>query len=141
MIPYRIKWKRRHDAVYWLSLKIVQSKGLAFWQTISNVIILNDSMPADCLMTMANRDHENLRPMNTQESPVTPKVVLRARWQTHPISTEKPLATPMTLEPRIDNQYQGMLQAEIDEGSRKNRSESLSKQFLTTRTRKNWLKN
>ena len=54
----------------------------------------------------------------TLPSPVTPKVVLRARLRTDPMST-KPEATAVTLVPRNDNRYQGLPQAEIDEESRK----------------------
>ena len=36
MVPYRIKWRRPHDAVYWFDLKSALDKGRVFWQTMSN---------------------------------------------------------------------------------------------------------
>ena len=33
MVPYRLKWERHHDAVYWFDLKIAQDKGLVLWHT------------------------------------------------------------------------------------------------------------
>ena len=45
-----------HDAVYWFDCKTVQNQGLVFWQTITNAIMLYESMPADCLVKVVKRN-------------------------------------------------------------------------------------
>ena len=43
-------WKRHQDTVYWVEKKkLAQRKGLKFYQTRSNAIILNDTLPAYCI--------------------------------------------------------------------------------------------
>ena len=42
-------WKRHQDTVYWVNIQLAQRKGLKFYQTRSNAIILCDTLPAYCL--------------------------------------------------------------------------------------------
>ena len=44
----------------WFDLTIAQSKGSVFWQPISDATTLNDSMPADCLVKVVNRQHHEI---------------------------------------------------------------------------------
>ena len=46
-VPYRNRWKSVPERSFWISLKSAQEKGLAFWQTRSNAIIPDNSVPAD----------------------------------------------------------------------------------------------
>ena len=43
------KWKRHQDTVYWVDIQHAQRKGLKFYQTRSNIIILYDTLPACCI--------------------------------------------------------------------------------------------
>ena len=92
MVPYRTKWRRQQIAVYWFDLQMAHDEGLVFWQTISTAIVLNDSMPADCLLKMVKRNHEILYHKTKPESQVTPDVVVRATWRQDQLSSEKPEA-------------------------------------------------
>ncbi len=47
--PYRTKCNVYQNAVYWINLKHDQDRGLILWPTNSNAIILDDSVPADCV--------------------------------------------------------------------------------------------
>ena len=49
LAPYKQKWKRHHDTVYWVDIQLAQRKGLKFYQTRSNAIILYDTLPAYCI--------------------------------------------------------------------------------------------
>ena len=40
------KWKRHQDTVYWVDIQLAQRKGLKFYQTRCNAIILYDTLPA-----------------------------------------------------------------------------------------------
>ena len=42
-------WKRHQNAVYWVDINIPLRKGLKFYQTRSNAIILHETLPAYCI--------------------------------------------------------------------------------------------
>ena len=42
-------WKRHQDAVYWVDINLAIEKGLTFYQTRSNAIILHETLPASCI--------------------------------------------------------------------------------------------
>ena len=42
-------WKRHQDAVYWIDIDLAIQKGLKFYQTRSNAIILQETLPAHCI--------------------------------------------------------------------------------------------
>ena len=58
----KMKWRRSHDAVYLFDLEIAQHRGLVFWQSMLHAIILNDSMPAECLLKVIHKTSEGLYP-------------------------------------------------------------------------------
>ena len=42
---YKNTWKRLQNTVYWCKLLPAQEKGLRFYQTRSNAVVLNDTLP------------------------------------------------------------------------------------------------
>ena len=42
-------WKRHQDAVFWVDINLAITKGLKFYQTRSNAIILQEALPAYCI--------------------------------------------------------------------------------------------
>ena len=46
---YKHKWKRHQDTVCWVDIQLAQRKGLKFYQTRPNAIILYDTLPAYCI--------------------------------------------------------------------------------------------
>ena len=42
-------WRRHQDTVYWVDIQLLQRKGLKFYQTRCNAIILYDTLPAYCI--------------------------------------------------------------------------------------------
>ena len=42
-------WKRHQDAVYWVDINLAMRKGLKFYQTRPNAIILHETLPAYCI--------------------------------------------------------------------------------------------
>ena len=46
LASYKQKWKRHQDTVYWVEKQFAQRKGLKFYQTRCNAIILYDTLPA-----------------------------------------------------------------------------------------------
>ena len=43
-------WKRRQDAVFWVDIELAIKEGLTFYQTRSNAIILQGTLPAHCIV-------------------------------------------------------------------------------------------
>ena len=44
-------WKKHQNMVWWVDIRLAQKKGLKFYQTRSNAIILYDMLPAYCVPT------------------------------------------------------------------------------------------
>ena len=42
-------WKIRKDAVYWVDINLAIEKGLTFYETRSNAVILQETLPAYCI--------------------------------------------------------------------------------------------
>ena len=42
-------WKKHQDAVFWVDINLTIRKGLTFYQTRSNAIILQGTLPASCI--------------------------------------------------------------------------------------------
>ena len=42
-------WKKHQNTVYWVDIQLAQRKGLKFYQTKLNAIILYDTLPAFCI--------------------------------------------------------------------------------------------
>ena len=42
-------WKRHQDAVYWVDIDLAIREGLTFYQTRSNAIILQGTLPVYCI--------------------------------------------------------------------------------------------
>ena len=43
-------WKRHQDAVFWVDINLAIREGLTFYQTRSNAIILQGTLPAHCIV-------------------------------------------------------------------------------------------
>ena len=44
-----VHWKKHEDAVFWVDIDLAIRKGLTFYQTRSNAIILQGTLPACCI--------------------------------------------------------------------------------------------
>ena len=71
-------WKRHQDAVFWVDINLAIREGLTFYQTRSNAIILQGTLPAYCIPKVERlKTGEVLyeRPYLSPRSP--PKILLR----------------------------------------------------------------
>ena len=57
-VHYHSKWKTIQDAVCWVNLARAQDKGLRFWQTRSNDVIVFNSVPVDCIYEVISQQGE-----------------------------------------------------------------------------------
>ena len=70
---YKHKWKIHQNTVYWCNLMVAQSKGLQFYQTRSNAIILHNTLPAMCIEKVVIRKSGEELYSKTYHSPTAPQ--------------------------------------------------------------------
>ena len=66
----RKKWKRHQDTVYWVDIQLAQRKGLKFYKTRCNAIILYDTLPSllyleSCYKSFTKKVYVSHRPPPT----------------------------------------------------------------------------
>ena len=49
-------WKRHQNTVYWVDVNLAIAKGLKFYQTRSNAIILFETLPVDCILKVVRME-------------------------------------------------------------------------------------
>ena len=74
-------WKKRLDVVYWVDTDPAIRKGLSFYQTRSNAIILQGTLPAYCIPKVVGLKTGEVTYENVSMSPrPPPKISLRHDW-------------------------------------------------------------
>ena len=74
-------WKKHQNTVYWVDIKLAQKKGLKFYQTRSNAIILYNTLPAYCIPKAVQMETGEIIYEKVYESPrPPPKISLRNSW-------------------------------------------------------------
>ena len=91
-IHYLFQWRPAHHAVYWFDLRLAQNRGLEFWQTINNAIILYGSKLRFCVRK------------NKLDKVVILKDHPAASWRRFSLRKER---ISMRLKPVIDERFDG----------------------------------
>ena len=74
-------WKIHQNTVYWVDIRLAQKKGLKFYQTRSNAIILHDTLPAYFIPKAVQMETGEIIYEKIYESPrPPPKISLRNNW-------------------------------------------------------------
>ena len=74
-------WKKHQDAVYWVDIDLAIRKGLTFYQTRSNAIILQGTLPAYCIPKVVRLKTGEVLYEKAYMSPrPPPKISLRHEW-------------------------------------------------------------
>ena len=74
-------WKRHQDAVFWVDIDLAIQKGLTFYQTRSNAIILQETLPAYCIPKVVRlKTGEVLYEKVCMSPRPPPKISLRHEW-------------------------------------------------------------
>ena len=74
-------WKKHQNTVYWVDIRLAQQKGLKFYQTRSNAIILYDTLPAYYILKAIQMEIGEIKYEKVYESPrPPPKISLRKDW-------------------------------------------------------------
>ena len=74
-------WKKHQDAVYWVDIDLAIQKGLTFYQTRSNAIILQGILPACCIPKVVRLKTGEVLYEKVYMSPRSPpKISLKHEW-------------------------------------------------------------
>ena len=74
-------WKRHQDAVFWVDINLAIKEGLTFYQTRSNAIILQGTLPAYCIPKVVRlKTGEVLYEKSYMSPRPPPKISLRHDW-------------------------------------------------------------
>ena len=74
-------WKKHQNTVYWVDINLGQKKGLKFYQTRSNAIILHETPPAYCIPKVVRMETGEVIYEKVYASPrPPPKISLRDNW-------------------------------------------------------------
>ena len=74
--------KKHQDAVYWVDIDLAIRKGLTFYQTRSNVIILRETLPAYCIPKVVRLKTGEVLYEKVYMSPrPPPKISLKHEWK------------------------------------------------------------
>ena len=75
------KWRRHKNTVVWVDIKLAQQKGLKFYQTQSNAIILYDTLPAYCIPKAIMMESGEVIYEKVFASPLpSPKISFKDNW-------------------------------------------------------------
>ena len=75
-------WKRHRDAVYWVDINLATKKGLKFYQTRSNAIILQETLPAYCIPKVVRMENGEVIHEKVYMSPrPPPKISMKHEWK------------------------------------------------------------
>ena len=74
-------WKKRQNTVYWVDINLPLKKGLKFYQTRSNAVILHETLPAYCIPKVVRMETgEVIYEKVYASSRPPPKISLKHDW-------------------------------------------------------------
>ena len=74
-------WKKHQNTVYWVDINLALKKGLKFYQTQSNAIILHETLPAYCIPKVVRMETGEVIYETVYASPRPPlKISLKHDW-------------------------------------------------------------
>ena len=93
-------WKRHQNAVSWVDIIIAMRKGLKFYQTRSNAIILHETLPASCIPKVVRMETGEVIYEKVYISPrLPPKISLKHDWKRELGSEDAPRSERQVVQP------------------------------------------
>ena len=81
LASHKQKWEVHQDTVYWVDIQLAQRKGLKFYQTRCNAIILYDTLPAHCISKVVVMESGEIKYEKVYVSPRPPrKISFQDNW-------------------------------------------------------------
>ena len=88
-------WKRHQDAVYWVDINLAIEKGLKFYQTRSNAIILQETLPAYCIPKVVRMKTGEVLHEKVFMSPRLPPKISLKRLLSRSFQSNQPTPNPI----------------------------------------------
>ena len=74
-------WRKHQNTVYWVEINLALKKGLKFYQTRSNAIILHETLPAYCIPKVVRMETGEVIYEKVYASPrLPPEISLKHNW-------------------------------------------------------------
>ena len=73
-------WKRHQNTVYWVDINLAIKTGLTFYQTRSNAIILQETLPAYCVPKVVRMETGEVKNEVYASPRLPPKIFLEHDW-------------------------------------------------------------
>ena len=73
--------KNTQNAVYWVNFARTQDKGVRFWQTRSDAVIVYNSVPADCIYKMIFKKENELYLEDSRRFVPHRRLYFKSAWQ------------------------------------------------------------
>ena len=74
-------WKKHQNTMYWVDINLALKKGLKFYQTRSNAVILHETLPAYCIPKVVRMETGDVKNEKVYASPrPPPKISLKHDW-------------------------------------------------------------
>ena len=97
-------WKRHQDAVCWVDISLAIEKGLKFYQTRSNAIILQETLPACSIPKVVRMKNGEVLYEKVYMSPrPPPKISLKHEWKRELVSEHAQRSEAGQLSPEVSN--------------------------------------
>ena len=81
LASHKQKWEKHQFSVYWVDIQLAQRKGLKFYQTRCNAIILYDTLPAFCISKVVVMESGEIIYEKVYVSPrPPPKISYKDNW-------------------------------------------------------------
>ena len=122
-------WKKHQNTVYWVDINLAQKKGLKFYQTRSNAIILHKTLPAYCIPKVVRMETGEVIYEKVYASPrPPPKISLKHDWM-------KELGSEVARQPEgeVARHNQTQIQIMIERGDPLFSEEAYRSQEIDTR--------
>ena len=101
--PHKNTWKCLQNEILWCNLKLAQERGLQFYQTRSQAVVLYKTLPAACIEKAVCMKTQDELYQKVRSTPSVPRVVLKSNSQydlQHPQNQDARLSWEPSSDPK-----------------------------------------
>ena len=124
-------WKKHQNTVYWVDIRLAQNKGLKFYQTRSNAIILYNTLPACCIPKAIKMETGEIIYEKIYETPrPPPKISLRDNWMKE-LGSEvaRQAESFQPIQPNPDPDHDGTVRPVVTEQTSQSSAQEIDSRF------------
>ena len=125
-------WKKHQNTVYWVDIKLALKKGLKFYQTRSNTIILLETLPAYCIQKVVRMETGEVIYEQVYKSPrPPPKISLKHDWMKE-LGSEvaRQAAVNQPTQPNPNPNHDGTVRPVVTEQTSRSSAQEIDTRFF-----------